>query len=106
MYKGKSYGFHKAYQPTINQRYQEMMNRKKKEFIKNLIGWIAVLLIIIAYFSITADLISSKDVSYNLLNLVGGILLAWRVYQDKNYSNLALEIAFIVIAIVALTKNI
>lgn len=68
-------------------------------YLTNLIGWLSAFLIILAYFLLSFELLTFKDTFYNLLNLVGGIGLAYRVYIDKNYSNFILEIFFILIAL-------
>ena len=74
--------------------------------IKNVIGWISAFIIVFAYYLLTNDYLSSKDVMYNALNLVGGIGLAYRVWLDRNYSNLFLEIIFITIALHAVISSI
>ena len=66
------------------------------------IGWLSALLIVIAYFLLSFCILKSSDYYYNLLNLFGGIGLAYRVYLDKNWSNLTLEIVFILIALKSL----
>ncbi len=72
--------------------------------MKNKIGWIGAFLVVLAYFLMTIDIINSNDILYNLINLVAGILLGYRVWLDKNYSNLTLEIVFILIAFINLIK--
>ncbi len=72
------------------------MNKNK---LINFIGWLSALLIIIAYFLLSFQVISFKDTTYNLLNLIGGCGLAYRVYLDRNWSNFALEVVFILIAL-------
>lgn len=72
--------------------------------MKNLIGWISVSLILLAYALLTFGVVKSTDALYNGINLVGAVGLAWRVYQDRNWSNFALEVVFITIAIIALIK--
>ena len=74
----------------------------KDKFIINLIGWAGAFFILIAYFSLSFELVHSKDIAFNIINLIGGLLLAYRVWVDKNYSNLILEIAFILIALKSL----
>ena len=67
--------------------------------INNIIGWVSAFIIVLAYYLLSTDVLTSKDIEYNILNLMGGTGLAYRVWVDKNYSNLALEIVFILIAI-------
>jgi uncharacterized membrane-anchored protein len=70
--------------------------------INSLIGILGALFIVIAYFLMSFNHITSKCIEYNILNLIGGICLAYRVYLDRNYSNFILEIIFIIIAIKSL----
>lgn len=78
------------------------MNSVRK---KNAIGWLGVIILLLAYFGITVGGMVSTEAPYNLLNLFGGSLLAWRVWQDKNYSNFVFEVIFISIAVFALIKH-
>jgi len=67
--------------------------------MKNLIGYVSAFLIILAYALLSFDALQKEEVAYNVLNLIGGLGLAYRVYLDKNWSNFALEIIFILIAL-------
>lgn len=69
-----------------------------------IIGWIGAFLIVLAYFLLTFEFVISHDILYNMLNLIGASLMAYRVWVDRNFSNLALEIVFITIALFALAK--
>ena len=73
--------------------------------VKDFIGWISALLIVLAYFLLSNQLADSKSLMYNGLNLIGGIGLAYRVWLDKNYSNFVLEIVFILIALKSILWN-
>lgn len=80
--------------------------RKQKEKIKNIIGWTGVVLLLLAYFLLTIEFYNQHDLAFNSMNLVGGSCLAWRVFQDKNYSNFILELVFCAIAIAAIVKSL
>jgi len=73
--------------------------------VKDFIGWISALLIVLAYFLLSNQLADSKSLMYNGLNLTAGIGLAYRVWLDKNYSNFVLEIVFILIALKSILWN-
>jgi len=68
------------------------------------IGWIGAFLIVLAYFLLTFEFVIAQDILYNMMNLLGASLMAYRVWIDRNFSNLALEIVFIIIALFALAK--
>lgn len=75
-----------------------------KKALINLIGWFSVLLILVAYALLTFEVVGSRDLTYNAMNLLGATGLAWRVFQDKNWSNFFLEVCFILIAVYAIGK--
>jgi len=68
------------------------------------IGWIGTVLLIGVYGLNSLGYISSVSLWYPLLNLVAAICLGIRVYTDKNYSNVILEIFWAGIAIFAIVK--
>jgi uncharacterized membrane protein YhaH (DUF805 family) len=70
----------------------------------NFIGWIGALSVVAAYALLTFEVTGAKDVLYNVLNLIGGICLCYRVWIDRNYSNVFLEIVFVSVALYALAK--
>ena len=72
--------------------------------MKNKTGWISAFLIVLAYFLMTINTIQSDSFTYNIINFIGGVGLAYRVWLDRNYSNFILEIIFVLIAIINLIK--
>jgi len=66
---------------------------------KQIIGWTSAFIIVLAYFLLSINHVKSDSIEYNLMNLLGGMGLAYRVYLDKNYSNFVLELIFIGIAV-------
>jgi len=75
----------------------------KKIFIKA-IGWLGTLLLIGTYALNSFGLIKSDTIFYPLLNLIAASALAIRVYADRNYSNLVLEVFWGFIAIIAIVR--
>lgn len=69
-----------------------------------IIGWVGALSIVLAYGLLTSGLVQSDDVIYNVMNLIGGGLLGYRVYVDRNWANLFLELFFSAIAVFALVR--
>ncbi len=72
--------------------------------LDNFIGWVGALLVVSAYIVLTWDIADSKSLLYNLMNLIGGAALGYRVWVDRNYSNLFLEVIFVGVAIYALMR--
>jgi len=56
------------------------------------VGNIGVILIIVAFYLNVAEKIKSTDRSYNLLNLIGSILLLTSLVFKPNLSNIIIEI--------------
>ena len=77
---------------------------KQVSSLQSFIGWVGALSIVMAYFTLTMDWLSSDDIAYNMLNLAGGALLGYRVYLDRNWANLFLELFFISVALFALAQ--
>jgi len=80
-----------------------------KETIKNSktiisIGWLGTIILFSAYALNSLGFIESTGPIYGFSNLVAATLLGIRVYVDKNWSNLVLEIFFGVIAVITLIR--
>lgn len=74
----------------------------KDKQMTNIFGWMGAFTVLFAYFLLSFKMVTSDEYTYNYLNLIGGSLLAYRVWQDKNYSNFILEVIFVIIALKSL----
>jgi len=70
----------------------------------DLIGFIGVLLILIAYFLNINNKLDSGDITYILLNLIGAILACLASILMKYYPFILLEGVWTIISILALIK--
>ena len=68
------------------------------------VGNIGVVLIIVAFYLNVAEKIKSTDRSYNLLNLIGSILLLTSLIYKPNLSNIIIEIIWGGISLIGLYK--
>ena len=68
------------------------------------VGNIGVILIIVAFYLNVAEKIKSTDRSYNLLNLIGSILLLTSLIYKPNLSNIIIEIIWGGISLMGLYK--
>ena len=68
------------------------------------VGNIGVILIIAAFYLNVAEKIKSTDRSYNLLNLIGSILLLTSLVYKPNLSNIIIEIIWGGISLMGLYK--
>ena len=71
---------------------------------QNLLGWTGALSLVVAYALLTFDVFGSDTLAYNLFNLYGGLALGYRVYLDRNWANLTLEVFFVSVALFALAR--
>ena len=69
------------------------------------VGNIGVILIIAAFYLNVAEKIKSTDRSYNLLNLIGSILLLTSLIYKPNLSNIIIEIIWGGISLMGLYKS-
>ncbi len=76
----------------------------KSRLFKNIIGWGGAFIFLLTYFLAAQEIVLPTEILFHILNLIGASLLAIRVYIDRNYSNLFLELCFIVIAIYYIVK--
>lgn len=68
------------------------MENKKHSTTIQIIGWSGTVVLIGAYALNSFGVISSQGLLYPILNLYAAIALGVRVWADRNYSNLILEI--------------
>ena len=70
----------------------------------DIIGMMGTILVVFAFFLIQTDKIDPKSLNYNLLNLVGAILLLISLCINFNLASFVIEIFWIIASIVGLTN--
>lgn len=70
----------------------------------NIIGWTGTFILFTAYAFNSLGFIQSTGPIYSSANIIAATLLGIRVYADRNWSNLALEIFFGAIAIITVVR--
>lgn len=73
------------------------------DFIKT-IGWFGTAILMVTYLLNIMGVITAQSLSYLILNLVAAIFLGLRVYKDRNFSNVFLEIFWALVAIVGIVR--
>lgn len=74
---------------------------KKHSTIIQIIGWSGTVVLIGAYALNSFGVLDSQGLLYPLLNLFAAVSLGIRVWADRNYSNLILEVFWGGVAIIA-----
>lgn len=67
-------------------------------------GWLGTLLLMATYLLNILGIITAQSLIYLFLNLFAAIFLGVRVYKDRNFSNVFLEIFWAFIAIIGIIK--
>ena len=77
---------------------------KKVSLLLRILGWLGTTCIMTAYALNSFGVISSEGFWYAGVNLSGAIMLGIRVYADRNWANVALEVFFALVAIISLIR--
>ena len=70
-----------------------------------IIGWIGMFLILLAYFLVSFKKITPNSASYQWLNMTGAALIFLNVYTHQAYPAAVLNFAWFLIALIALAKK-
>lgn len=70
------------------------------------VGWIGVASILLAYILNTFGILEPEDRAYLFLNLVGAIGIIIDAYKDKNYQPVVLNTIWAVVALIGLVQSV
>ena len=71
----------------------------------DIVGWIGAGLVILAYALVSTQKVESKSVAYQLMNLVGGILLIISSMYVKFYQSVLINVIWVVVAIISIVMS-
>ena len=71
--------------------------------IFDIIGWIGMILVLIAYFLLSTNKIKN-GMLYQILNLLAGILMAIGLFPKNAWFSFTLQIIWAIIALVSIIK--
>lgn len=69
------------------------------KIIIEIVGWIGAVLILLAYFLITHKDISARSKPYQIMNLIGSILVGVNAFFNRAYPSFIINFIWMVIAI-------
>lgn len=69
---------------------------------EEIMGWAAMGMILLGYFLISTNKVNSRNISYQLLNLIGSILFVIYLSIKEAWASVGLNVAWSVIAICSL----
>lgn len=75
-------------------------------FIYDTIGAVGVIIILVTYFCLQIDKISSKTVFYSVLNFVGSFCITFSLIFEWNLSAFLIEAAWVIISFYGILKNL
>ena len=81
------------------------MNKKMLEFITEACSWYGVVAILGAYALLSFGILDSQHLTYQLLNLSGGIGIVIDAVADKNTQPAVLNTIWAVIAVIAIIRS-
>lgn len=70
------------------------------------IGWLGMVIILLAYFLMTFSFIGAQSVIYQVMNVIGSVGIIVVTWKRKDYQPMMLNIIWSLIAIIALVKLI
>ena len=76
------------------------------EIFAQIVGWIGVFLVVLAYFLVSYKKVRGDSRVYQLLNLIGAIGVGINASYQEAWPSFAIQIAWGVIAIITLVKSI
>ncbi|VVB83843.1 Uncharacterised protein [uncultured archaeon] len=62
------------------------------------VGWLGMILLILAYFFLSSKRLKSNSLIYHLLNLFGAVGIAVSTFATKSWPSVTLNVIWIVIA--------
>ena len=74
------------------------------EIVIQIFGWIGTTLIVVAYFLVSRQYLSSQSRAYQFFNLLGAVGVGVNVFYQEAWPAVALQIVWGVIAIISLLR--
>jgi hypothetical protein len=73
---------------------------------KDVIGWVGVLLILVAFTFTTFGVINAKDIAYGVLNFTGALGIVISSYAKKDFQPVILNVVWLFIAAVGIIRSL
>jgi hypothetical protein len=73
---------------------------------KEIIGWIGVLLILLAYILTTFGVIKPQELTYGFLNFFGAIGIITSSYGKRDFQPILLNVVWLIVAAAGIFKSI
>ena len=73
--------------------------------LSNIAGWLGMILLLAAYFLISAQKVTNRSKLYHSLNLIGAAGIIWNTFVQKAWPAMSLNVIWVIIALLALLLN-
>jgi len=70
----------------------------------DIIGSIGVFIVVVIYFLLQINKISSDDLKYSLLNILGSLLIVYSLIHNWNFASFMIEFFWILISFIGVYK--
>lgn len=70
------------------------------------IGFVGMIFVVFAYFLLQTNKYTIQSIQYQLLNLVGAVLLLISLFVHFNFGSFVIEVFWIIITLYGIFKNI
>ena len=71
----------------------------------DIIGMVGVGLILFAYYQLSVDKLQSHDISYQLMNLIGSVMIFYSLIFNWNMPSAVIEVVWIYISCLSLWRT-
>ena len=68
-------------------------------------GWTGSFLIILAYYLLQSDRLEETDTRYQIINIIGALMLGANAYYKTAWAILGLQAAWILIGVIGILKS-
>ena len=72
--------------------------------IYEILGWAGTILVVMAYFLVSNDVISSQSLIYQIMNASGAVFLGISVFKKKAWASFGLQVIWFIICIIAIAN--
>ena len=93
---------HRPTKGAVFQRGIKMSANSRRFGIVDIVGFIGMALIVGAYFLNSYEIVASKSMAYQLMNLFGAVAVGIDVYAKKAWSAFTLQVIWFLIGISAI----
>lgn len=78
--------------------------KKGKKAFQEVIGWIGTVLILVAFALLGAGILDGQSMPYMTMNAIGALALMYHSWVRKDYQPVALNVVWLLVALLAMVR--